>query len=139
LFSGDTITDRRHWGRHELASAWLREIGRITHRRNKRPLYWLLIVKGHRTYRYMPTFSIAFVPDWRHVAVDDNLVSLRNDLACQRFGEEFDARTGVVRFREPKSRLKPEFAQPTERERSRPDVAFFLDRNPGFVDGHELV
>jgi len=139
LFSGDTIMDRRHWGHLELASAWLTRVGQWSRRRPECPLYWLLTVKGHRTYRYMPTFGIEFVPNWRDDANTAHLLSLRNALARHRFGDAFDERGGVVRFSGTGNRLRPEIALPTERERGRPDVAFFLERNPGFANGDELV
>jgi hypothetical protein len=138
IFSGDTIIDRRYWGHQELAAAWLRQVGLWSQRCPDRPLYWLLIVKGHRTYRYMPAFGIEFVPNWREGAGTQELLSLRDGLARHRFGGEFDAGTGVARFRNG-NRLRPEIAQPTERERCRPDVAFFLESNPGYAEGDELV
>lgn len=139
LFSGDTVMDRNYWGRHELASAWLKEIGRVSRRYPQTPLYWLLIVKGHRTYRYMPAFGIRFVPHWEARWQDVELIELRNALASSRFGDAFDAEAGIVRFSDRRNRLKPEIAWPTPRERRRPDVAFFLERNPGFAEGDELV
>ena len=139
LFSGDTIMERLHWGHPALASAWLRRVGQWSRRRPQCPLYWLLIVKGHRTYRYMPAFGIDFVPSWRTGPSTEALLKLRNALARYRFGDAFDERDGVVRFGDTRNRLKPALAQPTQRERTRPDVAFFLERNPGFVNGDELV
>ena len=139
LFSGDTVMERLHWGHQALASAWLRRVGYWSRRCPHGPLYWLLIVKGHRTYRYMPVFGIDFVPSWRTGANTEALLTLRNALARHRFGDAFDERDGVVRFRDTNNRLKPAVAQPTHRERSRPDVAFFLERNPGYVNGDELV
>jgi hypothetical protein len=35
--------------------------------------------------------------------------------------------------------LRPKWAAPSERERRREDVDFFLRRNPNYVDGDELV
>src|SRR3954452_6076877 len=50
LFSGDTIVRRDFWGSPAFTAAWIREIGRVEEADPSRPLYWLLIVKGHRTY-----------------------------------------------------------------------------------------
>jgi hypothetical protein len=138
LYSGDTIIDQRYWGHQELASAWLRQVGHWARQCPDCPLYWLLIVKGHRTYRYMPAFGLEFVPNWRETSNTAGLLSLRNALARHRFGDEFDERTGVVRFRDG-NRLRSSLAHPTERERNKPDVAFFLESNPGYINGDELV
>ena len=62
LFSGDTVVDERHWGQQALAFAWLRLAGEIKAERPQTPLYWFLISKGHRTYRYLSAFSREFYP-----------------------------------------------------------------------------
>jgi hypothetical protein len=55
VFSGDTIVDRPHWGQTQLSYAWLREVAALSQRYEGLPVYWLLIVKGHRTFRFMPS------------------------------------------------------------------------------------
>jgi hypothetical protein len=139
IFSGDTIMDRQFWGSQELAFAWLREIGRAARASCGRPLYWFLIVKGHRTYRYMPAFGINFVPRWTKDAQDVDLLRLRDALAQDRFGSWYQPATGIVRFPDQRDRLAWPWAAPTEREKNRADVSFFLNTNPGYVDGDELV
>jgi hypothetical protein len=138
LFSGDTIVDPAFWGEQELARTWLQEIGRVTARSEGRALYWLLIVKGHRTYRYLPAFALNYVPS---AGGSDNpeLIALRNAVAAERFGSAFDPVTGVIRFAEPRGRLHPDIADPLPRERSNPHVRFFLEANPGFRNGDELA
>ena len=138
VYSGDTIIDRAHWGSQSFAYAWIRHIGRTARQVPETPLYWLLIVKGHRTYRYLPAFGLKFVPDWRG-GQDGDLVSLRNAVAIERFGSGFDPQTGLVRHHPRQDHLSPEYAAVTARERVRPDVAYFLACNPGYVQGDELV
>ncbi len=60
-------------------------------------------------------------------------------LAQQRFGDAFNARRGVVSFSQSRGHLKPALANIAEDEAARPDVAFFLRRNPGYRQGDELV
>jgi hypothetical protein len=60
LFSGDTIISHHHWGEQELAHAWCYFAGQIKRQCPELPLYWFLIVKGHRTYRYLPAFTRRF-------------------------------------------------------------------------------
>lgn len=138
VFSGDTIIDPRSWGSQAFAFAWIRLIGRIAAEAPDLPLYWLLIVKGHRTYRYLPTFGLRFVPDWR-TPDDPRLVALRNAIAEHYFGADYDARRGIVTYRSSRGHLGPALAHPTARECARDDVRFFLERNPGYVKGDELV
>ena len=138
LFSGDTIVERAHWGSQVLAFNWLRHAGAVQRLQPDVPLYWFLIVKGQRTYRYLPTFARTFLPDWRSVA-EPRLNRLLASLATERFGDAYDPLAGLIRFREPHGHLAPEWAQVSEREASREDVQFFLSRNPGYAQGDELA
>lgn len=137
VYSGDTIVDRRHWGQRELARAWLEYVGGIKARAPQRPLYWFLLVKGHRTYRYLPVFARHFYPCWS--SEDARLKALADHLAAARFGADYDRDAGVVAFPESRGHLRAEFALPDAADRERADVKFFLARNPGFRRGHELV
>lgn len=138
VFSGDTIIDPAYWGSQAFSYAWIRLIGRIAAEAPDVPLYWLLIVKGHRTYRYLPAFGLRFVPDWRGTA-DSALETLKDAIAGKLFGPAYDARTGVVSFERSHGHLAPDLAVPTPREMARPEVRFFLQRNPRYIDGDELV
>lgn len=136
IFSGDTVIAPEAWGSPAFSYAWVREAARIS-RLAPSPLYWLLIVKGHRTFRFLPTFTRRFAPHWR--GDDPELVALRDRLARARFGPAFDPATGLLRRRAPRERLAPDLAEPSPREAARADVGFFLARNPGYRDGDELV
>ena len=138
LFSGDTVIAPEYWGSPAFSFAWVREIGAIFRQAPEVPLYWLLIVKGHRTFRYLPTFARHFFPDWRQTD-DPELAAIRDALAGERFGTQYDPTAGIIRRWPPRERLNKAFAEPTERERVRADVAFFLASNPGFRQGDELV
>lgn len=138
VFSGDTIIDRAHWGSPAFAFSWIRHIGRIAARQPDLPLFWLLIVKGHRTYRFLPTFGLDFTPDWRSPP-DPRLENLKHALASEKFGDAYDRNTGIVRFEPSRGHLSADLAQVSAREARRPDVRFFLERNPGYVAGDEMV
>lgn len=138
IFSGDTVVDESHWGQQALAFAWLRLAGALKAERPEVPLYWLLISKGHRTYRYLPAFSRAFHPS-PDDAAEGPLCALRDLLARDRFGGNYDAAAGVVRFPESHGHLRGGYADVPEAHRHRPEVAFFLERNPGYARGDELV
>lgn len=138
VFSGDTIIDPQSWGSPEFAFAWLRAVGRLAAEKPELPLYWLLIVKGHRTYRFMPAFGLRFVPDWRQPD-DASLTALKDEIAQRYFGSAYDPSTGIVACDTSRGYLAPELAIPSDRERARADVRFFLERNPGYTKGDELV
>lgn len=138
VFSGDTIVDPRHWGQRELAFAWLEYVGSIKAGAPARPLYWFLLVKGHRTYRYLSVFAWRFHPCW-HDGDAQQLKPLADFLAGARYGSNYDMQTGVVAFAESRGHLRPEIARPDPAELEREDVRFFLERNPGYLHGSELV
>jgi hypothetical protein len=138
IFSGDTIIDHRHWGEHALAFTWIRLIGRLKAQEPAVPLYWFLIVKGHRTYRYLPAFSTSYYPTWTRATPPD-AQALMDHLASARFGRAYDPRSGVVAFPSSRGQLRPEWAAVPPEDRRKPEVRFFLGRNPGYASGHELV
>jgi len=97
LFSGDTIIHHEYWGSQVLPRAWCRLAGRIKSQAPDLPLYWFLIVKGHRTYRYLKLFSREYHPAPDR-PVPATLRALMDFLARERFGECYDAESGVIRF-----------------------------------------
>ena len=138
LYSGDTIIDRRHWGSQALAFEWIYQAGRQKARHRDEPLVWFLISKGPRTYRYLSAFSRSY---WPHHAVPTPapVQALMQALAINRFDADYCPATGVVHFRESRGHLRRELAELSPAERRRPEVAYFLRRNPGFIGGDELV
>lgn len=138
IFSGDTIVDHRCWGQQALAFAWIRLAGQLERKDPHTPLYWFLIVKGHRTYRYLHAFTHRYYPHWRD-PTPSATQTLMHDLAASRFGEHYQRDSGVVRFPRSRGQLKPAWADVGGCTRYRPEVAHFLRRNPGYTHGDELV
>jgi hypothetical protein len=135
VYSGDTIVDPAWWGSASLAVSWLAAARSLTVEHASRDVYWLLLTSGFRTYRFLPVFWRDFYP--RHDGGDAHR-PLADALAAERFGSRYDASRGIVRFGRPQI-LVPELRDvPTGRSVD-PHVAFFLERNPGHVDGDELV
>ena len=138
IYSGDTIIDRAHWGTQALAFTWIRFAGAVKAEVPDCPLYWFLIVKGHRTYRYLSAFSVEFYPHWQ-MPTPAWAQSIMAALARRRFNDAYDAGRGVLSFPRSRGHLRPTWAAVEPEEAARPDVAFFLDSNPGYVRGDELV
>jgi hypothetical protein len=138
IFSGDTVVDERYWGQQALPFAWLRLAGEIKAQKPEAPLYWFLISKGHRTYRYLSAFSREFFP-----APDRQtppaIAELMSFLARERFGDAYDPHGGVLRFSASLGHLRAAYAEVSATHRRLPEVEFFLARNPGYARGDELV
>ena len=137
VFSGDTIVVPAQWGQQALAFRWIERMGRLKANQPTVPLYWFLICKGHRTYRYLSAFAQHYYPHPSNPLPD--LKMLANFLAEDRFGPDYNRATGVVAFSPSRGHLCAAIADPRSREKARPDVDHFLLSNPGFREGHELV
>lgn len=138
IYSGDTIIDRAHWGSQTLAFTWLRLAGAIKAAMPERPLYWFLIVKGHRTFRYLSAFSRVFYPHWTY-ATPAPAQQLMDHLAQETFPGFYQSTRGIIHFPQSHGHLTPDLAEISPSEAQRADVAFFLARNPGYRRGDELV
>ncbi|QTD45778.1 hypothetical protein [Ottowia testudinis] len=137
LFSGDTVIERAAWGDQALARTFARLAGALAAQDRATPLYWLLISKGHRTYRYLGLFARRYVP---HPQGDDvALRALADELAAARFGADYRPASGTIVFPESHGHLREAVADVAPHLAARPDVALFLRRNPGWRRGDELL
>jgi hypothetical protein len=137
VYSGDTIVEPAYWGVSALPSTWIKEVLALT-AAMPRPLYWLLISSGYKSYRFLPVFYQEFYP--RHDRpTPPNLQALLDTLALERFGADYDPATGVVRFAQGATPLRNGVADVSAERLRNPHVRFFVERNPGYVQGDELV
>ena len=137
VYSGDTIVERNWWGSPALPLTWLRAVRSITPSYGGREVWWLLLTSGFRTYRFLPVFFRRFCPRHADDAANGDRQML-DTLASERFGDRYESRTGIVRLARPQT-LVPELLEVPEGRTADPDIAFFLECNPGFVRGDELA
>lgn len=137
LFSGDTIVEREHWGDRALAQVWGRLALSLIDRFATAEMYWFLISKGYKTYRFLPLFFHEFyprydtpTPAWAREVIDA--------LGRQKYPRAYDAAAGVVRADAGKDRLRPGVAEVTAGRLRDPHVRYFVERNPDHAGGDEL-
>jgi hypothetical protein len=137
VFSGDTVIDREYWGQKQLQLAFARLLATLKLRSPARPLYWFLISKGYKTYRFLPIFFHTFHP---HPArpMPDGIRMALDGLACAKYPHLYDAERGVIRAGAGHDRLRAGVAEITPQRLRDPFVRFFLERNPGHILGEEL-
>jgi hypothetical protein len=135
--SGDTIVDPGSWGSLALHKAWIGSVYALHARHPGHALYWLLLTSGFRTYRFLSTFCKRFHPRFDAETPPAEAERMRA-LARERWGEDFDPDTGLVRFAHPQC-LRDHLSPIQPGRRLDPHVAFFLERNPGHAQGDELV
>lgn len=137
VYSGDTIVEKAHWGQQALAYAWIRYIGELKRENPAQSIYWFLIVKGHRTFKYLPAFTHTFYPHWS--SNEQILKPLLDSLAKEKFGDDYDAQSGIISFKHSRGHLKEAFSYPQENEMNNLSVKYFLEKNPGYLRGDELA
>ncbi len=138
IFSGDTIIHHDYWGEQALPHAWCKFIGVIKAQQPDVPLYWFLIVKGHRTYRYLRIFSKEFYPV-SEAATPSKLQKIMDKLGNDRFGSNYHSQSGLIQYSESHGYLKQKWSGIDEQSLTKSDVKFFLKKNPNYQLGDELV
>lgn len=137
IFSGDTIIERKHWHSLVLPLAWGRLMLSVLTECSQE-LYWLLISKGYKTYRFLPVFFREFYPSCLKETPPFEKALLCS-LAQRRFGQRFDPESGVLRASKEAQCLRPSIADITEARRRDKHIAFFEKANADHVKGDELV
>lgn len=136
VFSGNTIIEKDFWGSGVLSKTWSHFMAYLKLSEPDVPLYWYLISSGYRTYMFLPLFYKEFYPryDKKTPPFETQLI---DTLGLIKFPDEYS--NGLVRPLVPRECLHESIAQPPERKLKNPHVAFFLEKNPGYLAGDELV
>jgi len=108
LYSGDTIISRNQWGSLELPKAFGELMLSLIKGHPEKRIFWFLITKGVRTFRFLPVFLKDFYPRYDSEP-ESELKVLRDALATDKFGESFDGKSGVVHVQGHAQPLKEEF------------------------------
>jgi hypothetical protein len=138
VFSGDTVIDRAYWGQKQLQLAFARLLFTLKLRAPRTPLYWFLISKGYRTYLMLANAFPNAVPRFDR-GDDPELRRTLDVLATERFGADYDARRGLVRYAVPHEHVRDGIAPLTDTALRSPHVRYFAERNPGHASGDELA
>lgn len=138
LFSGDTIVDQAHWQSSALAGSFGHFMLRMMDTYGEKNLYWFLVSKGYRTYRFLPVFFNRFCPRYDRPP-PSGYTDLMNAVAKHRFGADYDPKAGIIRMARKKDWLRPFLRDVPASRRRDPHVAFFLKKNPGYRAGDELA
>ena len=138
VFSGDTIIHHEFWGEQALPHAWCQFTGELKAQQPDVPLYWFLIVKGHRTYRYLRVFSKKFYPVYSE-STPESLQTIMDHLGHARFNQNYHKASGLIQFPTSHGHLKPQWTGIDAKAVKNRDVNFFLQRNPNHHAGDEMV
>jgi hypothetical protein len=138
LFSGDTIIAQEHWGDQALAHVWGQlALSLIDALPPDRDLFWFLLSKGYKTYRFLPVFFHVFYPAPGE-ETSPRFKTIIDAFARHKYPHAYDAERGVVRAGPGKDRLRAGVADITSERLKDPLVRFFVQRNPQHEHGEEL-
>lgn len=137
VYSGDTIVIPEHWRQQSLHKAWIQRVGQLQKQYPEKKFYWFLLVKGYKTYKYLVLFAKQFHPHWQQKNMD--LAGLAAQLAVDKFGNLYQPTKGVVECPSSYGYLKKELVQLTAHEQKKISARFFLQTNPYYYKGYELV
>ncbi len=135
LYSGDTVIDQKARGDIELMRAWWRFSFEIQQRYKSHDVYWFLISKGWRTYKFFPLFLKDFYPNVNKTT-PKNIQNFMNKISKNKFGDLY--RAGIIYPKNP-DYLKSGLKDVPEHKKQDKDVIFFLEKNPEYYKGNELV
>lgn len=136
MFSGDTIIHKSHWGDIELFKVWADFWFEYAEKYHE--FYWFLICKGYKTYRILPLFWTEFYP-CRGKAIPVYKKSIIDAYASALYPDEYDPVSGVIKYNHVKDKLKAGVADVGGHEMKNKDIAFFCEKNPGYIDGNDLA
>lgn len=138
VFSGDTIVDPEYWGDRALKDGFARYMLRLKASAPTRPLYWLLISKGYKTYLLLANNFTNYYP--RHDRAEEPRLRKLVEAYCDKlFPGKYDRRTGTLDFGDSSQHLKDTVAPIDEETMAgQPAIRFFAERNPEWTRGVEL-
>lgn len=138
LFSGDTIIDKEYWGEQELVRLWCTFAGQVLGQKSSIPLYWYLLSKGYRTYLYLPVFFKEFFPHYQR-ETPLFFKQLMDFVSFLLYPDHYCPEQGTLIFKQSQGNLNQELSQIPPSKQHHPHVQFFLQKNPNFALGNELV
>ena len=135
IFSGDTVVLPEYRSGIGLGVELGGYFMQVYRRFPQHLVYYILISKGWRTYKIMPFFFHEYSPRY------DKPTSALDQAVIDAFGKKkyphhYSPATGVVTFSPQRLRPGSIDAIPQKLDAH---TQFFLEKNPGFLEGHELV
>ena len=135
VYSGDTVISEECRGQTVLMHDWWQFTCGVQRQCQGQDVYWMLISKGWRTFKMIPLFYREYYPCPDRETPPD-FQAFMDSLGNRKFPGEY--RGGLIVPAEP-DYLKNAGTDVPDRRKDDPDVLFFLERNPGFGRGDELL
>lgn len=136
LYSGDTIISKEYWGSITLPIAFLHLIEKIRELYPHKKIYWMLISKGLRTYKFLSVFFNEYYPCY-FAQTPPFISDLMKHMGAKKFGTQYDAKTDIIKAK-PNGQYLKETYQPEIKATNKVST-FFHTINSGYYKGDELL
>lgn len=137
IFSGDTVIDRSYWGNKCLQKNFATKLFTTKLKNPKKPVFWLLISKGYKTYLLLANNFLNFYPNYQ--THDKHLESLVDEYCNKLFPSAYCQETRLLDFGDSYQNLKDGVAGITvEMKDHNQDIRYFESLNPTWAKGTEL-
>ncbi len=136
IFSGDTIVHssqamslglQRTFSK--VVKKYMDELGSI---------YWFLVCKGHKTYRYLSLYTSEYYPNFNKDTPSKER-EIMNLYAEKLYGDAYDRKLGIIKNTGSNDFVKSGVSDADEKALRKKEAQFFIEKNPGYVNGDELV
>ncbi len=138
IYSGDTVLEKEYWGTKALGMAFLTYLWREKVKNPFRPVYWLLISKGYKTYLLMANNFKTHFPRLDQ-STPPKIKHIMDSFYADKFGDDYDRDKGLIEFDSASCCLKEKIAEISHELTKNPKVRFFAEKNPKWDRGHELA
>ena len=136
LYSGDTIIAHEYWGSITLPVAFLQLVFIIKNEYPDKKIYWMLISKGLRTYKFLSVFFNEYYP--KYSSQTPNFIkNLMHYTGVKKFGTKYNFEKGIIEAQINGQYLK-QIYQPDAKTENEVSL-FFHSSNPGYYKGDELL
>lgn len=140
FFSGDTIIEKGFsWG-IEFQKEWIKYclLESEKNMKNGVKTYWFLISKGIKTYMYLPTYFKKFSPKVDYT--ENEMEKKIKDIYAEKiYGNRYNKENGIVKNDGTNDFLRENVVVLSEKQLKNKNVQFFLEKNPSYQKGDELV
>ncbi len=138
LFSGDTVLEEAYWGNKILQQAFYKFMWMVYIKAPWRPIYWMLMSKGYKTYLLMRCNFPRSYPNHHH-STPKTLLQAKNTFYRVKYGDAFKEKESLLQFPISRGQLKTGVISVDEKDLEHPDIRFFHVCNPGASHGDELA
>lgn len=138
VFSGNTIVDQTYPIGLELQHGFVGYIHDLMTQVKDQEIYWFLICKGYKTYRYLSIYFDTFYPNPKG-STPAFEKEIMDTYARAKYQDAYNPKTGIIKNSGFNDYLKSDVAPMNEKARRKPAARFFEEKNPGHIQGDELV